>query len=170
MKSSRLQSLLPLSFTLLVVCGLWWAAPATAQSADVVTVGTITARGPVISVPVYVRDVSGTPCDSALDFTQRMSDERCRGDEHFRSRAEHARVGIQRGGTGADLFEQRNEHRFCSLVLDGPSDSLGVIAECEASVHTLHSKIAAKGRVLPAAATLQRLRSLARLEDLFGTK
>lgn len=60
MKSSRLQSR-PLSFTLLVVCGLWWAAPATAQSADVVTVGTITARGPVISVPVYVRDVSGTP-------------------------------------------------------------------------------------------------------------
>src|SRR5688500_10445300 len=58
MKSLRLKSLFPL-LALIVMCGLWTAAPASAQ--DVVTVGTVVANGPVVSVPVYVRDVSGTP-------------------------------------------------------------------------------------------------------------
>lgn len=54
------QALVRLSLAL-VVCGLWWAAPAAAQSADVVTVGNATATSAVVTVPVYVRDVSGTP-------------------------------------------------------------------------------------------------------------
>jgi hypothetical protein len=61
MKSQNSQSLFRVMFALVAVCGLWWAAPAAAQAADVVTVGTVSANGPVITVPVYVRDVSGTP-------------------------------------------------------------------------------------------------------------
>lgn len=72
MKSRRLQSLLRLSFALVVACGLWWAAPAAAQSADVLTVGTVTANGPVVTVPVYVRDVSGTPLGIDQAFGSRV--------------------------------------------------------------------------------------------------
>jgi hypothetical protein len=37
------------------------AAEVAAQSADVVTVGTVTAGPSLVDVPVYIRDVSGTP-------------------------------------------------------------------------------------------------------------
>ncbi|HKO59180.1 MAG TPA: hypothetical protein VJ276_25160 [Thermoanaerobaculia bacterium] len=38
------------------------AAPAAAQQAqDVITVATVTSFGPTVDVPVYIRDVSGTP-------------------------------------------------------------------------------------------------------------
>lgn len=71
MKSQKMKTLLRLSFAFVVVCGLW-AAPAMAQSADVVTVATVTANGPVIVVPVYVRDVSGTPLGIDQPFGSRI--------------------------------------------------------------------------------------------------
>jgi hypothetical protein len=70
MKSLNQQTLLRFSIALVVVCGLWWAAPATAQ--DVLTVGTVSANGPVITVPVYVRDVSGTPLGIDQPFGSRI--------------------------------------------------------------------------------------------------
>lgn len=73
MKSQRVQSLFRLSFAFVVGCGLWWAAPAAAQvAADVVTVGTVAANGPVIVVPVHVRDVSGTPLGIDQPFGSRI--------------------------------------------------------------------------------------------------
>jgi hypothetical protein len=73
MKSKNVQSLLRLSFALVAVCGLWLAAPATAQSLqDVVTVGTVAAAGPVVVVPVYVRDLSGTPLGIDQPFGSRI--------------------------------------------------------------------------------------------------
>jgi hypothetical protein len=72
MKSNNAQSLLRLSFALVAVCGLWWAAPAAAQAQDVVTVGTVVANGPVVVVPVYVRDVSGTPLGIDQPFGSRI--------------------------------------------------------------------------------------------------
>lgn len=73
MKSLRVQSLPRLSFACVVVCCLWWAIPATAQSIpDVVTVATVTANGPVITVPVSVRDVSGTPLGIDQAFGSRI--------------------------------------------------------------------------------------------------
>lgn len=72
MKSHNAQSLFRLSFALVVVCGLW-AAPMTAQPVpDVVTVGTVSANGPVVLVPVYVRDVSGTPLGIDQPFGSRI--------------------------------------------------------------------------------------------------
>ncbi|MBV8520021.1 MAG: IPTL-CTERM sorting domain-containing protein [Acidobacteria bacterium] len=56
-----MQTLLRLSFALVAVCGLL-TAPAHAQVLqDVVTVGTVSGTGPTVSVPVYIRDTSGTP-------------------------------------------------------------------------------------------------------------
>jgi hypothetical protein len=56
------KSVLRFLMILTVVGGLSWAAPALAQSSvDVVTVGTVTATGPNVAVPVYIRDTSGTP-------------------------------------------------------------------------------------------------------------
>jgi hypothetical protein len=51
------------AFVLLLVVGLMIAAPAPAQvTADVVTVGTgATQPGGTVDVPVFIRDVSGTP-------------------------------------------------------------------------------------------------------------
>jgi hypothetical protein len=46
---------------LLAVFSLAPAAHAAVAPADVVTVATVTAGGPVIDVPVYIRDTSGTP-------------------------------------------------------------------------------------------------------------
>jgi hypothetical protein len=46
---------------LLAVFSLTAVAHAAVVPADVVTVGTVVAAGPVIDVPVYIRDVSGTP-------------------------------------------------------------------------------------------------------------
>jgi hypothetical protein len=46
---------------LLAVFGLSAAAHAAVAPADVITVATVNASGPVIDVPVYIRDVSGTP-------------------------------------------------------------------------------------------------------------
>ncbi|MEA2570703.1 MAG: hypothetical protein QOI24_2704 [Acidobacteriota bacterium] len=46
---------------LLAVFSLAPAAHAAVVPADVVTVATVNASGPVIDVPVYIRDVSGTP-------------------------------------------------------------------------------------------------------------
>lgn len=46
---------------LLAVFSLTAAAHAAVVPADVVTVATVNASGPVIDVPVYIRDVSGTP-------------------------------------------------------------------------------------------------------------
>jgi hypothetical protein len=43
----------------LILLALFAAAPATAQ--DAVTIGTVTASGNTVDVPVYIRDVSGTP-------------------------------------------------------------------------------------------------------------
>lgn len=71
MKSTKVQSLLRLTFALVVVCGLW-AAPASAQSLDAVTVGTVVANGPVIAVPVSVRDSSGTPLGITQPFGSRI--------------------------------------------------------------------------------------------------
>jgi IPTL-CTERM motif len=67
-----MQSLFRLSFALVVVCGLWWAAPAAAQAIDTVTVGTVVANGPVIVVPVYVRDASGTALGIDQPFGSRI--------------------------------------------------------------------------------------------------
>jgi hypothetical protein len=73
MKSQNMQSLLRLSFAIVVACGLWWAAPATAQPLpDVLTVGTVAANGPVVTVPVYVRDVAGTPLGIDQPFGSRI--------------------------------------------------------------------------------------------------
>jgi hypothetical protein len=73
MKSLKMQSLFRLSFALVVVCGLWWAAPAAAQPLpDVITVGTVAANGPVVVVPVYVRDVAGTPLGIDQPFGSRI--------------------------------------------------------------------------------------------------
>lgn len=73
MKSLRMQSLFRLSFALVVVCGLWWAAPAAAQPLpDVITVDTVAANGPVVVVPVYVRDVAGTPLGIDQPFGSRI--------------------------------------------------------------------------------------------------
>lgn len=48
--------------TFISACVLALLAPvASAQSQDVVTVGTVVATGGVADVPVYIRDVSGTP-------------------------------------------------------------------------------------------------------------
>jgi hypothetical protein len=44
----------------LVVFAIFTAAPASAQQ-DTITIGTVTANGNTVDVPVYVRDVSGTP-------------------------------------------------------------------------------------------------------------
>jgi len=46
---------------LTALCSLLPSAPAAAQVADAVTVATVTASGPTVDVPVYIRDVSGTP-------------------------------------------------------------------------------------------------------------
>jgi hypothetical protein len=46
---------------LLSMIALLPAVPAAAQSQDVITVGTATSNGLVTDVPVYIRDVSGTP-------------------------------------------------------------------------------------------------------------
>ena len=67
-----MQSLFRLSFALVVVCGLWWAAPAAAQALDTVTVDTVIANGPVIVVPVYVRDASGTALGIDQPFGSRI--------------------------------------------------------------------------------------------------
>jgi hypothetical protein len=73
MKSKSVQSFFRLSFALFAVCGLFWAAPATAQALqDVVTVGTVAANGPVVVVPVYVRDVAGTPLGIDQPFGSRI--------------------------------------------------------------------------------------------------
>jgi hypothetical protein len=73
MKSQNMHSFFRLSLALSLVCGLWWAAPATAQPvADVITVGTVAANGPVITVPVYVRDVAGTPLGIDQPFGSRI--------------------------------------------------------------------------------------------------
>jgi hypothetical protein len=73
MNLKSMYALLRLSFALVAVCGLWWAAPATAQLAqDVVTVGTVVANGPVVVVPVYVRDVAGTPLGIDQPFGSRI--------------------------------------------------------------------------------------------------
>lgn len=73
MNLKRMDSLLRLSFPLVAVCGLWWAAPAAAQvTQDVVTVGTVVANGPVVVVPVYVRDISGTPLGIDQPFGSRI--------------------------------------------------------------------------------------------------
>lgn len=73
MKSLRMHSLFRLSFALVVVCGLWWAAPAAAQPLpDVITVDTVAANGPVVVVPVYVRDVAGTPLGIDQPFGSRI--------------------------------------------------------------------------------------------------
>jgi|GEM_PF-307383 len=57
---TRRSSLLASVVFLGAVCGLLPARPAAAQS-DVVTVGTVNATGTTVDVPVYIRDVSGTP-------------------------------------------------------------------------------------------------------------
>jgi len=57
-KQSRLASGASVVFSLFFA--LLTAAPALAQQ-DVVTVGTVTASGNTVDVPIYVRDVSGTP-------------------------------------------------------------------------------------------------------------
>jgi hypothetical protein len=54
------SALLASAVFLAVLCGFLPAAPAAAQS-DVVTVGTVNASGSTVDVPVYIRDVSGTP-------------------------------------------------------------------------------------------------------------
>ena len=72
MKSQRMQSLIRLTFAVVLVCGLWWAAPASAQALDVVTVGTVAANGPIVVVPVYVRDVAGTPLGIDQPFGSRI--------------------------------------------------------------------------------------------------
>jgi hypothetical protein len=73
MKSKSMQSFFRLSFALIAVCGLSWAAPATAQALpDVVTVGTVAANGPIVVVPVYVRDLSGTPLGIDQPFGSRI--------------------------------------------------------------------------------------------------
>jgi hypothetical protein len=73
MKSQRVQSLFRLSFAFVMVCGLWWAAPAAAQPLpDVITVDTVAANGPVVVVPVYVRDVAGTPLGIDQPFGSRI--------------------------------------------------------------------------------------------------
>ena len=73
MNLKSMDSLLRLSFPLVAVCGLWWAAPASAQVApDVVTVGTVVANGPAVVVPVYVLDVSGTPLGIDQPFGSRI--------------------------------------------------------------------------------------------------
>jgi hypothetical protein len=73
MKSKTIQSFFRLAFALVAVCGLWWAAPAAAQQLqDVVTVGTVSANGPVVVVPVYVRDVAGTPLGIDQPFGSRI--------------------------------------------------------------------------------------------------
>lgn len=58
----RNQTLAPFLLVLSVLCWLP-AAPAAAQpvAQDVVTVGTVTASGSTVDVPVYIRDLSGTP-------------------------------------------------------------------------------------------------------------
>jgi hypothetical protein len=71
MNSKAIHSFLRFSFALAAACGLWWAAPASAQQ-DVVTIGTVSANGPVIVVPVYVRDVSGTPLGIDQPFGSRI--------------------------------------------------------------------------------------------------
>jgi hypothetical protein len=73
MNLKSMYTLLRLSFALVAVCGLSWAAPATAQVAqDVVTVGSVVANGPVVVVPVYVRDISGTPLGVDQPFGSRI--------------------------------------------------------------------------------------------------
>jgi exosortase sorting signal-containing protein len=68
-----MQSFFRLSFALVAVCGLSWAAPAAAQVAqDVITVGTVAANGPAVVVPVYVRDVAGTPIGIDQPFGSRI--------------------------------------------------------------------------------------------------
>jgi hypothetical protein len=65
MKRNSHTPVMHLFFSLLVGGGLWWAAPALGGVApgtsDVVTVGTVTAPGNIIGVPVFIRDTSGTP-------------------------------------------------------------------------------------------------------------
>lgn len=70
MKKAR--SRFGLSLAVLAVCGLT-AATAMAQVVpDDVTVGIVAANGPVINVPVYVRDVSGTPLGIDQPFGSRI--------------------------------------------------------------------------------------------------
>jgi hypothetical protein len=45
---------------LIALCCLSSAAPAAAQVADVITVGSVSAVGPAVDVPVYIRDVSAS--------------------------------------------------------------------------------------------------------------
>lgn len=62
-----------LSFAFIAVSGLLWAAPVVAQPLpDVVTVDTVSANGPVVVVPVYVRDVAGTPLGIDQPFGSRI--------------------------------------------------------------------------------------------------
>ncbi len=67
----RAQSLVRLSLVI-AVCGLPAATAMAQQTPDVLTVGTVAANGPVISVPVYVRDVSGTPLGIDQPFGSRI--------------------------------------------------------------------------------------------------
>ncbi|HEY6212455.1 MAG TPA: hypothetical protein VIW45_09230 [Vicinamibacterales bacterium] len=48
-------------FALIAACGLVLPASPQPQPADVITVGTVTAPASIADVPVYIRDVSGTP-------------------------------------------------------------------------------------------------------------
>lgn len=48
-------------FALMVTCGLVLPASPQPLPADVITVGTVTAPATTVDVPVYIRDVSGTP-------------------------------------------------------------------------------------------------------------
>lgn len=63
----------PFLLALAAVCGVFASAPLAAQSPrDTVTVGTVSAHGPVVVVPVYVRDVAGTPLGIDQPFGSRI--------------------------------------------------------------------------------------------------
>jgi hypothetical protein len=66
------KPLFRLSLAILAVCGLTAATATAQQTPDVVTVGTVAANGPVINVPVYVRDVAGTPLGIDQPFGSRI--------------------------------------------------------------------------------------------------
>jgi hypothetical protein len=69
---NKVQSLFRNSLVALAVCGLTAATAMAQQVPDVVTVGTVAAAGPSITVPVYVRDVSGTPLGIDQPFGSRI--------------------------------------------------------------------------------------------------
>lgn len=60
----------PIVATLAVLAALCFAATAIAQ--DVITVGTVTANGPNVDVPVFIRDASGTPLGMDQPPTSRI--------------------------------------------------------------------------------------------------